>query len=190
FFILFLTFATTEPEQFERMQQSVFGDGGATGLLKKADSALENDSMLLRTRPRSSRLTTRGSETPPINSDPSNASLAKGLESLDDELQHQLETTREINMSLPALVGADEEVTSFGMAMSRKFGQHLVKGPFLINLKIVKPDDIPRAIAFGRSLMQTAGIPFGRVGISLNSEAGADPTRMIVEFSRQWNLDK
>ena len=190
FFILLLTFATSEPEQFERMQAAVFGDGGATGLLKKADSALENDSLLLRTRPRSSRLTTRGTETPPINSDPSNASLANGLESLDQKLEHKLETTRDIQLSLPALIDENENITSFGMAMARKFAQHLRKGPFLINLQVVREEDIPRAIAFGRALMELANLPFGRIGVTLQSNPNAAPPKMAIEFSRLWNFDK
>ena len=32
FFILLMTFATNEPERFERMQVSMFGGSGATGL--------------------------------------------------------------------------------------------------------------------------------------------------------------
>ncbi|MEZ6145736.1 MAG: flagellar motor protein MotB [Planctomycetaceae bacterium] len=52
FFILLLTFATNEPENFERMQVAMFGGGSATGLAGHNDEAIDRDSLLLRIRPK------------------------------------------------------------------------------------------------------------------------------------------
>ena len=186
FFILLLTFASTEPEQFERMQQSFFGGGGASGIVSKADSAIEQDSLVLRTRPRSSRLTTRGTETPPINSDPSNQSLSEGLQSLQEQLKRDMQTTRAIELELPALVDDAQQITAFGQAMAKKLGKHLSGNPFYVTLRVASNQEVPKAIAFGQALSATALLPTGRVGVGLRREANLDSSKVQLSFSRIW----
>ena len=90
FFILLLTFATSEPESFERMQMTVFGGGGATGIAGETDTPLDKDAIVARFRPKSSRVTVRGSETPPRDREPVSTSLAKGLEGLHEPQPHEV----------------------------------------------------------------------------------------------------
>ena len=187
FFILLLTFATNEPEHFERMQATVFGAGGASGIVRESDSSLERDALLLRVRPRSSRLTTRGTETPPIHADPANESLASGLQSMDTALEHDLQTTRSIELELPALVDDRSNLTSFGKAVARRLASNLAQHPILINLQVTKEAQLPQAIAFGEFLTATANLPLGRVGVGLRQDNQADPTKLRLIFSRIWS---
>ena len=190
FFILLLTFATSEPEQFERMQATVFGGGGAGGIISKSSKGVEQDALLLRERPRASRLTTRGTETPPINSDPANASLANGLQSLHEKLQQDMQATRWIELELPALVSRDGEVTSFGKAMVNKLASHLTGNPFFLTLRVVNESDIPAAIVFGDAISKIASLPSGRIGVGIRHEKTADPTKLQLEFARIWDPDE
>src|SRR5690554_3110819 len=93
FFILLLTFATSEPEKFEQMQTTMYGSSGARGMLDKARESKDRDSLLVRQRPNSARIAVRGSEMPPIYSDPVLQSLSKGMKSLESEPQHTLTTS-------------------------------------------------------------------------------------------------
>ena len=81
FFILLLTFATTEPESFERIQSSMFGGGGGSGFAGKQGEHFQ-DAIISRIRPRSARMTQRGSESPPIDTETTTESLGKGLKSM------------------------------------------------------------------------------------------------------------
>ena len=84
FFVLLLTFATAEPENFERMRFSMFGGGAGTGIAGAAHSGLDHDAVLWRERPKTARLSTRGAEMPASSGDALLTSVAKGLSSLGD----------------------------------------------------------------------------------------------------------
>ncbi len=119
FFILLLTFATDEPEKFERMQVSMFKGGGALGIAGPAASPLDKDSLLVRERPRAGRITTRGSEMPPLNSDATTESLAEGIAGLEEEEQRELSTNHSVAIPLVLLFSADGELSPRGEASAR-----------------------------------------------------------------------
>ena len=84
FFILLLTFATSEPERFEKIQRSVFGQSGAPGIVGPKVQGVEFDSWAQRVRPRAARIAMKGSEMPPteqINA----RSLGDGLTAPNDD---------------------------------------------------------------------------------------------------------
>ncbi len=189
FFILLLTFATSEPEKFEQMQVAVFGGGGGTGFASESKDRVERDALTLRVRPDSSRITNRGSETPSIFRDNANESLGKGLQSLDQPLDHDLHTSRAIKLPLTALVDDNARVTVFGTAMVGKLANHLMKGPFSINLQVVNPDDIKKAIAFSEAISAAAEMPLSRIGVGVRLDSTNDPSMIRVAFTRFWQHD-
>lgn len=189
FFILLLTFATSEPEKFEQMQVAVFGGGGATGFASQSDMPMEQDSLTLRFRPSASRITGRGSETPMIHRDNANESLGLGLKSMDEPLQHDLNTSRAIKLPLAALVDEQAQVTSFGTAMVNKLAHHLMQGPFQIDLQVVNPADIPKAIAFREAMAVAAQMPMCRVGVGVRLDSTNDPAMIRLVFTRFWQHD-
>lgn len=118
FFILLLTFATNEPEQFERMKVAVFGGGGGTGLIGENNNPLEYDSTVVRFRPRSARQTMRGTELPPLHEEPATASVTRGLEALE-ELTDLVRAERcQITMRREHLIN-DGRITNHGEATLR-----------------------------------------------------------------------
>ena len=111
FFILLLTFASSEPESFERMQVSLFGGGGATGIAGPPQGPMEKDAIALRERPRSSRMTNRGSEMPAIHKDPALKSLSEGIKGMEETNQNLMDLSHSIRMPTNLLVSDDGEVT-------------------------------------------------------------------------------
>ena len=80
FFILLLTFATTEPERFEKSVSSTFSAGGAaTGTAGKKLDGNNFDSFINRLRPPAARIAMRGAEMPPIVREPAKATFGDGL---------------------------------------------------------------------------------------------------------------
>jgi chemotaxis protein MotB len=70
FFILLLTFSTTEPERFEKVRSTTFTAGGATGLVGPKIEGPPNDSWVNRVRPPAARLALGGGVKAPIMSVP------------------------------------------------------------------------------------------------------------------------
>ncbi len=111
FFILLLTFATSEPENFVQMQVAVFQGSGGSGVAGKAESSVDQDSIVYRERPSSGRRTKRGSESPPQETDPTFASMDKGLKGMEKEPEAILAQGHAIVLPLSPLV-ANGEITA------------------------------------------------------------------------------
>lgn len=173
FFILLLTFASSEPEGFEKMQVAAFGGGGATGIAGKTDGKTENDSIVMRQRPRSSRLTTQGSQTPPIYSDPSLESLGKGLEGMEQSLDIDTSSSYSFEFPLSLLVSRDNAITNQGQQFLRMFARRVKKDPFSLSFVVGNQEDVPTVLVLAQHLIQQEGIaPFKiRIGASNTPDA-------------------
>lgn len=167
FFILLLTFATNEPEMFERMQDSLFGGGGSTGLAGKMNEAVDNDSMLVRERPPSSRLTMEGSEMPPIHDDPASRGVDRGLAGLDNEEHKDPTISHQIDAPLALLVGADGEIYPRGIQLNQMLSRQLSKDPCHVKFIVSDRNEVSRVMAVSQSLVTEYGVRPGKIGISV-----------------------
>lgn len=131
FFILLLTFATTEPERFEKSVSSTFSAGAATGTTGKKMDGNNLDSFVNRLRPPAARIAMRGAEMPPIVREPAKATFGEGLKSLDDEEEKQNELTSHA-FEVPAvrLFDSSGKLTSYGQLISKMLSQQLSDLPF------------------------------------------------------------
>lgn len=180
FFVLLLTFATSEPEQFERMQIALFGGGGGTGIAGQADS-LEKDTVLIRERPRSSRMTSRGSEMPPIHSDASNESLASGLEGLDEQPTVKDSDSYAFDVPISLLVTDEGEITPVGAQYLRMFARRLKSGSHRITFEVARDSDLDRCLALCSHLVETEHLTPGLVAASVVSDGDlASKLRIIM----------
>lgn len=172
FFILLLTFATDEPEKFQRMKVAAFGGGGELGLVGPEQSGLQKDSMVLRERPPSSRLSVRGSEMPPIYSDPAHQSLAVGLAGLEHPERKYLLETHVIRIPLVLLVTRSGELTELARLQLRMLARQLTRFPFEVSLLVSGEQDLPATVRMAHYLVQQSAIAPGRVGVGLLDATG------------------
>ena len=182
FFILLLTFATNEPEQFERMQSSMFQMGGSTGIAGEDDGPLDKDAIVTRFRPRSSRATRRGSEMPPHSREHVTESINKGLEGLQE---HQFDSTTgyTIEMSLEKLV-RNREVSSVGRQRMRMLAP-LLEGNTRILLGVNK-EGVSAAMALIEEL-RDQGVTPGKLALSI-LDSTDDPKRDLkIELRHETN---
>ncbi len=187
FFILLLTFATNEPESFERMQVSLFG-GGGTGIAGKSIAPVDQDAVLMRERPRSGRITNRGSEMPPTYTDPAYESLANGISGLEEHEERVLSTTHSLTVSTSLLVNSDGEVTSFGAQQLHMVGIQMKKRPLRLDLVVGGKDAVATAITLAQHLMAQEGITLGRVGVGLApSQVPEDVVRLVMTQQQEQN---
>lgn len=176
FFILLLTFATNEPEHFERMQSSMFGGAGGSGIAGKSDSPLDKDAIVARFRPRSSRVTDRGSETPPKDSDHASKSLAKGLEGLSSH-HFDPNSSYAIDMKLSQLI-RDGKLLSAGQQRMRMLARHLSGGSSTAIMGVSDPQALPDAMLLVDTLYRM-GVTPGKLAVSINGATDRQGTLSI-----------
>ena len=165
FFILLLTFATSEPEQFARMQLAMFGGGGAQGLAGQVPEPNERDSVLVRERPRAGRATLRGSEMPPIHTDPVYESLANGLAGLEEDERRQVSTQHALLMPLHLVFTSDGAISSLGHQQLRMLAKFMRTQKLDVDFLVAQKPDMERARLLASHLFEVESIQPGRLGI-------------------------
>ncbi len=171
FFILLLTFATSEPETFEQMKVALFGANGATGFASTPDNPIEMDSAVMRYRPDSSRLTSRGSETAPMYDEPALNSMAKGLEGLDQEPRHAIAHNYAVTTELNLLLDATGNVTSTGRQRLRMLARQLQQGPHDLTFQVGSDDHLDAVIKLADLMSDEFGVDPGRIAVGLDTAA-------------------
>lgn len=190
FFILLLTFATNEPEFFSKVKVVSFGGGGSTGVAGDANKMLDQDSVVVRERPNSAAITTRGSETPPAHEDPARKSLARGLQSLQnpDVLADADRVQIETNISIVRDEKGD--ITEQGVTQLRMLAQQLKSQPlvcqiltsdeqlgeFAVKMAVILTDAEGLGVVPGR-------VP-GRVAVGVVDPSQVGPGRIVYRLSR------
>lgn len=182
FFVLLLTFATSEPERFERMQVALFGGSGGTGVAGPAE-VLEKDTVLMRERPRSARLTTRGSEMPPIHSETTTTSMQSGLQGLDEQPTIDMGDGYTFEMPVALLVTDDDMVTPVGAQYLRMFARQLRKGTHEITFSVAREAEISRCLALCDHLIRHEQIKPASIAAGVAPKSRTSTMRVVLTYN-------
>ena len=181
FFILLLTFATSEPETFTRMQVAMFGGGGATGIAGPKPESIEEDSFVIRRRPISGRLTDRGTETPPMYTDPLRQSVSAGLQSLEDSEEVEDADQRAVDLSIPLLFDAPDSLSRTGQKLVRLLGTQMARMKLLLRIEIAGTDTIEYGITLATELQKQPGIEPSQVSlVNTAADEGRGTLRTVI----------
>ena len=179
FFILLLTFATTEPEMFAKMQITLFGQGSASVAGDKLEG-VEESSLVLRDRPRSSRLAMKGSEMPPIYTDAKVETISAGLAGIDEEQRRDPMVTYAIEVPLRLLGGENSEIYPRGRQLLRMLGRQLRKLPFHVAFVPRDKETLPQLLAIAEHLSDQERVVPGKIGISIDDATSLDVDRIRI----------
>lgn len=184
FFILLLTFATNQPETFEQMKTSMFGGLGSMGIADEQLEAIERESLALRSRPRMSRLTQRGTETPPLSTDAASESIDKGLKSLDQS--NDLAQFKRMTFETPlnAFVDDQGKLTDAALVHLRMLTNQLRKMSVEVRFEVGRMEDLPAIIEMCDLLTNGLKIPTGRVGAAVVEGPGAPRHGLRIAVTR------
>ncbi|MEZ6064741.1 MAG: flagellar motor protein MotB [Planctomycetaceae bacterium] len=186
FFILLLTFATSEPERFEQMQTSMFGFADRTGIAGKNPDSIDRDAIVLRYRPTSGRLTSRGSEMPPLESDPVRESLGRGLEALDEDNEKVFEQQFQFDIAASLFIDDKGLLTTIAQQHLRMLATQMSRLPLFVRLEVTDGGDAAAMIEAARVLTTAANVPAGRVGVGVsNGPAGQQRQIRLIVSQRQ-----
>lgn len=182
FFILLLTFATTEPERFEKITVSFFGESGATGIAGHEHDKIDRDSWLQRVRPRAARIATEGSEMPPNVDEPAAKAVGRGLEAAsEEEAQQDVMKTHAFKMNLSELVNSNMQLTERGKRVAAKLSKQLRKLPVHCAIEISHQALASRAVAFANYLYRAEGVRPGQVAVGMVDNMNQDQVRFAIE---------
>ncbi|MCA8994803.1 MAG: flagellar motor protein MotB [Planctomycetaceae bacterium] len=180
FFILLLTFASNEPEKFERMQISMFGGGGSQGFARESKDAMDRESVVTRYRPRVSRMTQRGVESPPEMDEYPSGALDEGLRALqqrNDLAQFQRLT---IDVTISEWLDDSGELTGLGSYQLQNLLKQLAALPIELELSVATEDELKSAMQIAQLMTHVGKVQLGRISVSIQSRVPSGKIRVIV----------
>ena len=176
FFILLLTFASSEPENFERMQVATFGSAGSGGLAGPPPDGLDKNSLVVRYRPDTARRTPRGAETAPTEVTPVGESAAKGLDALENP--DELASSERVSTKsyIETLRGDDGRMSPTAVKQARLIAAQMKSLPLSADLQVSRPEDIDFAVGMARYMQDELKVPSGRLSISIQEATNVSGT--------------
>ena len=180
FFILLLTFASSEPEEFEKMQAATFGVAGASGLARPQAGGLDKNSLNVRYRPSAARRTTRGSEIAPPEVTPITASAAKGLDALENP--HELAAAERVSTEslIENMKDSEGRLSSTAVQQLRLIAIQMKNLPLNAELQISEADDIDFAVGMARYMQDDLKVESGRLSVSVGQPSASGATLKIT----------
>lgn len=170
FFILLLTFASSEPEKFERMKVTSFGAGGSDGVAGQKTDSLDRESVTFRYRPKKSRLTRYGSETPPTESDISTTSASAGMKELEESSGLSQFQRLRFSTSKNSLFNSEGKLTQLGQQRIGMISRQLSRRNMRLAITVPRAEDIGSSVQLAHDMTYSFGVPLGKVSVSVASD--------------------
>ena len=189
FFILLLTFATSEPEKFEQMKIAVFGSSGAPGIAGKKVEGLENDSWAMRVRPRASRMTDRGAEMPPVDKEDSAESTRDGLSGLEEEDRRQIVNFLTVIVPGNSLGSTDGDLYDYGRHNMKLLANMIRTRSCEVVFEVSGSNQLNRALACIQFLYHDQEIPADKLSVCQDDfqDLNGENIRMVLRNYESQN---
>lgn len=184
FFILLLTFATTEPERFEKSISSMFAKGSATGSAGQKMVDIDKDSFVNRLRVPASRIAIRGAEMPPITHEPATETWGEGLRSLSEEESKQNElTSHTFDIPVSMIFNSKNELTSQGKVVCAMLSNQLKDLPFRAAIQFSDPVHTEKLSDMMEYLFHTEMTRPGQLAMTFvrENKLPSDRLRFVIE---------
>ena len=181
FFILLLTFATTEPERFEKIQKTLFQGAGATGIAGGPPDGIEKDSYVRRERPAASRIAMEGTEMPPTKKVPSTSSPGGELAGLDSDEYNDIADQYAVEFNLYEMVSSNGQLFSTGRQQAKMLAMQMFRLPMQVTFEVSTDEAKDRALAFAHYIFKEFQIKPGQMGVRVNKKIRPQKMNMIIE---------
>jgi flagellar motor protein MotB len=182
FFILLLTFATTEPERLEKVSVNFFGSSGSTGVAGHDLEQLDRDSWSQRVRPRSARIAMRGAEMPPIVKDTARAAVGSGLEAISEETaKKDVMKSHAFVLPLNDVINRNGNLTDKGVQLAAKLSEQLQALNIHCALETADRSAGDRLSAFAHHLYHVQRARPGQVSVGIVDNLDSTMMRLVIE---------
>ncbi len=185
FFILLLTFATTEPEKFDQVSSSISKTTSGRGLIGEPLKNKPEDSLVARVRPPAARIATRGATMPPITQAPSRESFGKGLQELDEQdRQHNETTNHHFDIDFSQLINNQQEISPLGENILKLLSSQLKDLPFEVSFQFQDESKAPLISKFMIHLTRQHGTHPGQMSQTLVRTADFSRGKLRIVIQR------
>ena len=185
FFILLLTFASTEPERFEKAVVALSKSGSATGTAGGKIKGLDNDSIVSRLRVPASRIALRGAEMAPITRAPANQTWGEGLRSLDEDEAKQNElTSHAFDVPIASVFDSRNRLTSDGLSICSQLSTQLQDLPFRASLQFEEKEHATKIAIMLEHLFHTKMTRPGQLAMTLTRNTNIPPAHLRINIER------
>lgn len=184
FFILLLTFATTEPERFDQVTSTISVSTAGKGITGEALKKRPEKSWVHRIRPPSARIAIRGAEMPPIMNTPAGDSFGEGLKALEpDENKHNEMTSHHFDIELNRIFNRDGEITPQARHVLATLAVQLKDLPFQASLQFTDPQRAAEIIRMQTHLIREEMVHPGQVSSTriVAPSLTADKVRVMIK---------
>lgn len=181
FFILLLTFATTEPERFEKIQTTLFSGSGSTGIAGDPPEGLEKDSYVRRKRPSSARMIMKGSEMPPTQKVPDTKAPEGALSGLDSDEYLDIADQYAVELSLYEMVSSSGEIYAMGRQQAKMLALQMFRLPMHVTFEVSTEEAMQRAVALCNFIFTEYNIKPGQMGVRLSAKVKPQMSVMVIE---------
>lgn len=187
FFILLLTFATNEPEFFSKVKVVAFGGGGSTGVAGESDDLLDKQSVVVRERPNSAAITTRGSETPPVFDNPAKESVSRGLKALENPDALADAERVKIESGLSMMRDDQGEITEQAVTQLQMLARQLKSQPLALHILVSDSDAADFGVTMAMILTDEFDVVPGRISVGLvdGSKVPSGKVQYLLSLSKQ-----
>lgn len=165
FFILLMTFSTTEPENFGRMQVVMFGGGNSSGVARQQEY-MEQNGMVVRVRPPSSRVAKDGSESPPQMLSPATKSVSQGIDALDEEEPVTRAERFEFEVPLTMLKDRSNGLNSYARTLSQMLGRQMLNVPINVRFLAASTTDAETGLLMASRIYENFELAPGRLSVA------------------------
>lgn len=184
FFILLLTFATTEPEKFDRISSVISNAQSASGSTGKPVKGQAKEAWVNRIRPASGRIATQGAGMPPISHAPVKESFGSGLKALQpDENKHNEIESHYFDIELNQVFDQSGQITPQGQQILAALATQLRDLPFQAAIQYSNPDHSDKVVNLMLYMFELEKIRPGQLGMTLtrNKTLTHDRIRILIK---------
>ena len=186
FFILLLTFSTTEPDRFERIQRTIFAGGKGSGVAGDIVDGPENESFIQRFRPRAARMAMAGSEMPPYVNEISKKAVGEGLKALtDEEGKQDVMTTNQFSVPASQLFDEQGKLMPYGAELAAMLANALGRLPVHLVVQCSSDSMYSKMINYVNYLYEAEKVRYGQIAVGHSENVPSGKISFAIERYNQ-----
>lgn len=184
FFVLFITFATAEPEQFQQLRRFVTTSrmDTSSGVPSGSKDTIQN--RVVRFRPIAARLTERGSEFPSLAMEIDRESVGPGLQTLTDSDERDVADRVSLESPLQVFQGEDGRPTPFARQQMRMLAVQIRDQAMDVELQVDSEEGLGVCVEMARHAISDLQVPPGRISVSVASLPHKHPNSLRIMMTR------
>jgi chemotaxis protein MotB len=166
-FIMIITFASREPEKYSVKKDSAFDGSGGTGAVGDLNEGRDRDTVIWREIPPLGRLGKKGSEMPPLYSDPSLRGTSDMLHHLEELSAGTLRDNYALCVPLSLLFEKKNTLSPSGVELLHAIAQRIRYLPYDVHFEVDDSQNIPQAVLLAEQFTHEEVVHPARLGVGI-----------------------